>query len=461
MKIIIGLIMLFSLAFQLRAQQQSPDTSSSKTLTKKLDDYIFSVVKAQRFNGTVLIAQKGKILLQKSYGWKNYETKTPNDTNCIFQIASLTKTFTSAIILKLQESGKLSVKDKVDKYLPDFPNGNKITIENLLTHTSGIGNIDIEETDTVTWTPMNRAEILNVFQNEPLSCKPGTEFTYRNSGYFLLGLIIEKVTGMTYQKAVRKMIFEPLQMTHSGFDFINLNDTLKATGYTILTQEKQTIAHLIDSTVTFASGDIYSTTSDLYKWAKAIARKQILSKNSWKQTFTPFPLKEKYGYGWFTGSINDKKCVWHGGALFGFASNLTYFPDENVTIILLNNVLNESNQQVLPVNQLSAIIFNKPYTLFKEKIEIKINDEDLNKFTGTYSLSTTPSATMVITIENGKLMLVVDKNTTLQFVFNTATSFEFKNVPPGEITGEFIIENGKIKKMNISQKGLIEWNKIK
>jgi CubicO group peptidase (beta-lactamase class C family) len=435
--------------------------NKGKLLSQKLDEYLISVSQANRFNGTALVAQKGKILLQKSYGWKNYETKTPNDTNCIFQIASLTKTFTSAIILKLQESGKLSVKDKVDKYLPDFLNGGKITIENLLTHTSGIGNIDIEETDTVTWTPMNRADILNAFQNEPLSFKPGTEFTYRNSGYFLLGLIIEKVMGMTYQKAVRKIIFEPLQMTHSGFDFINLNDTFKATGYTILSQEKQTIAHLIDSTVTFASGDIYSTTGDLYKWAKAIARKQILTKNSWKQAFTPFLLKEKYGYGWFTGSINGKKCVWHGGAVFGFASNLTYFPDEDVTIILLNNVLNQSNQQVLPVNPLSAIIFNKPYTLFKEKIEIKINDEDLNKFTGTYSLSTTPSATMVITKKDGNLMLIVDKNTTLQFVFNTETNFEFKNLPPSEITGEFIIEKGKIKKMKISQNGLFEWIKIK
>jgi CubicO group peptidase (beta-lactamase class C family) len=436
-------------------------TKQEKSLSQKLDDYLISVSQANRFNGTALIAQKGKILLQKSYGWKNYETKTTNDTNCIFQIASVTKTFTSAIILKLQESGKLSVKDKVDKYLPDFPNGKKISIENLLTHTSGIGNIDIEETDTITWTPMHRAEILNAFQNEPLSFKPGTDFTYRNSGYFLLGLMIEKVTGMTYQKAVRKMIFEPLQMTHSGFDFINLNDTLKATGYTILTQKKQTIAHLIDSTVTFAYGDIYSTASDLYKWAKAIARKQVLAKDSWKQTFTPFPLNAKYGYGWFTGSINNKKCVWHGGALFGFASNLTYFPNEDVTIILLNNVLNESNQQVLPVNSLSAIVFNKPYTLYKEKSEVKISDEDLEKFTGTYSLSTKPSSTMIVTKKDGNLMLMADKNTTLQFVFNTEKIFEFKNLPPGEITGEFIIEKGKVKKMIFSQRGLFEWIKIK
>lgn len=460
MKNIIGLILLFSLAIQLRAQQQSPDTSSSKTLTKKLDDYILSVVNAQRFNGTVLIAQKGKILLQKSYGWKNYETKTPNDTNCIFQIASLTKTFTSAIVLKLQESGKLSVKDKIDKYLPDFPNGKKITVENLLTHTSGIGNIDIEETDTATWTPMNRAEILNAFQNEPLSFKPGTEFTYRNSGYFLLGLIIEKVTGMTYQKAVRKMIFEPLQMNHSGFDFINLNDTLKATGYTILTQEKQTIAHLIDSTVTFASGDIYSTTGDLYKWVKAVSNRRILSPDSWEKTFTPFPFKENYGYGWFIGSISSKKCIWHTGATFGFTSNLTYFPANDVTIILLNNFFNETVQPILSVETISAIVFNKPYTLYKEKSEVKIKAAVLTKYAGTYSLSGTPKRTIVITFHDGNLVANM-QGTLLEIVFNTDTKFQFKNLPPGEITGQFILEHGKALKMIISQNGLFEWNKIK
>lgn len=457
MKNITGLILLLVMTVQLKAQQ-STDTSFSKSTTQKLDEYIISVAKASRFNGTVLIAQKGNILLQKSYGWKNYEKQAPNDTNCIFQIASITKTFTSTIILKLQELGKLSVKDNISKYLPDFPNGNKITIENLLTHTSGIANIEVEETDTVAWSPMSRLEILNAFKNEPLAFKPGSKFSYRNSGYFLLGMIIEKVAGMPYQKVVGQMIFEPLQMTHSGFDFINLQDTLKVKGYILLTADKQTLAPLIDSTVTFASGDIYSTTGDLYKWAKAISNKKILSTSSWQKAFIPF--KENYGLGWFITSISDKNSVWHSGATFGFASNLTYFPGEDVTIILLNNSFNQSNQTVLPVDALSAIIFNKPYRLYEEKSEVKLKDDVLNKYTGTYSLSVAPNRTMVVTKKNGDLIANM-QGTILQLVFNTDTKFEFKNLPPGEIAGQFIIEAGSVKKIVISQNGLFEWIKTK
>lgn len=240
-------------------------------------------------------------------------------------------------------------------------------------------------------------------------------------------MIIEKVIGMPYQKGVRQMIFEPLQMTHSGFDFINLRDTLKVTGYTLLTADKQILAPLIDSTVTFASGDVYSTTGDLYKWIKAVSSKQILSASSWKKAFTP--LKENYGYGWFSSLINNKRCIWHGGGTFGFASNLSYFPEEDITIILLNNFLNESNQAVLPVEALSAIIFNKPYTLYEEKSEVKINDDVLNKYIGTYSLTVAPNRTMIITKENGNLIANM-QGTMLQLVFYTDIKFEFKNLHP-------------------------------
>ncbi|MEJ7681130.1 MAG: serine hydrolase domain-containing protein [Segetibacter sp.] len=425
MKNIIGFILFFTIITQLKAQKPTY-TSSTNLLTQKLDDYLISVAQAHRFNGTVLIVQKGNILLQKSFGWKNASSHTLNDTNCIFQIASITKTLTSSIILKLQDLGKLSVNDKLDKYLTDFPNGEKITIENLLTHTSGIGNIDVEETDTTAWTPVSKAEILNSFKNEPLEFKPGTKFHYRNSGYFLLGMIIEKVTGMPYQKVVRQMIFEPLQMTHSGFDFINLRDTLKVTGYSLLTADKQTPAPLIDSTVTFASGDIYSTTGDLYKWIKAVSEKQILSASSWKKAITPF--KENYGYGWFSGYINDKKCIWHTGATFGFNSNMTYFPDSDVTIILLDNYFNEATPPILSAEVISAIIFNKPYNLYKEKSEVKIKDAILTKYTGTYSLSVKPERTMVITLQEGNLVANM-QGTLLQLVFNSDTKFEFKNIP--------------------------------
>jgi CubicO group peptidase (beta-lactamase class C family) len=460
MKNIVGTVLLFAITFYSTAQKPI-DTSSKKSPTQKLDEFLISLSNAHKFNGTALIAQKGKILLHKGYGWKNAAANTFNDTNSIYQIGSLTKPFTAQIILKLQELGKLSITDKLNKYLLDYPNGEKITIENLLTHTSGIASYDAEEKDTITWSPVEKADVLSVFKNKPLEFEPGSIFRYSNSGYFLLGMIAEKAGGKPYEQIVRELIFVPLQMTHSGFDFIHLQDTLKATGYKTLNAERQITVHLIDSTVSYATGEMYSSTGDLYKWAKSLADKQILSPGSWKKALTAF--HSNYGYGFFIDSMNGKKYVGHSGGITGFTSNFVYFPDEDVTIILVNNFLYEGderdNQPVLPVQELSAIIFDKPYTPYREKKEIKVNDTSLNKYIGTYALSTTPKRTIIVTKQDGSLMATIPGVTTMQFVFNTDTQFQFKNLLNAE--GEFITTNGKVIKMVISQNGLFEWIKIK
>ena len=171
------------------------------SLTQKLDEYLISANKFYKFNGGALVAQKGKILLDKSYGYKNFTLRTLNDTNTIFQIGSVTKQFTATVILKLQEEGKLSVNDKLNKYFPEFKYADKITLENLLTHTSGIYNYtaDIDENDSaIVCNPVNKQLVLDIMFKHDLDFKPGKEFRYSNSGYYLLGLIIEKVTGRPY-----------------------------------------------------------------------------------------------------------------------------------------------------------------------------------------------------------------------------------------------------------------------
>ncbi len=427
------------------------------SLAQKLDEYLNSANKAHTFNGAVLIAQHGKIILEKGYGYKDVANKTLNDTNSIFQIGSNTKPFTATAILILQQEGKLFINDKLSKYFPDYPNGNKITIENLLTHTSGIPGYDVEETDTIAWSPVSKEFILNIFKNDSLEFEPGTKYKYSNAGYFLLGMIIEKVTGKSYEQAIRNMIFGPLQMVHSGFDFIHLKDTLKATGYAVLNDTMQRPVHLIDSTVSYAAGAMYSTTGDMYKWARANATNQILSADLWKKAFTPY--KENYGYGWIIDSINGKNYIGHSGGIMGFTSYFLYFPQEDVTIILLNNFLDEANPIVLPVQDVSAIIFNKPYKLVHAEKAIAISDSVLNSYTGTYALSSAPKRTIIVTKENNVLQANLAGKVTTQMIFQTNTKFEFKNIPNTE--GEFIIENGKVIKIIISQNGLFEWNKIK
>jgi len=273
---LIVISLIFNL-LSLNLKGQNVIDSSSESIYNKLDEYLRSTTRLYLFNGAALVAKKGTILLNKGYGWKDVATKTLNDSNTIFQIGSVTKTFTAAIILKLQELKKLSIYDPIIKYIPEYPNGEKITVQQLLTHTSGIFNIDVDETDTIAWIPVSKKIMLSYFQNRPLGFEPGTKYSYSNSGYFLLGMIIEKITGHTYEQVVREFIFDPLQMTHSGFDYIHLKDTLKATGYGKFDVDNHIAAHLTDSTVTFAAGDIYSTTCDLYKWIQVITKEQFFS----------------------------------------------------------------------------------------------------------------------------------------------------------------------------------------
>jgi len=390
------IILLTAYSFIANAQVDS--------LPQKLDAYLLAAHKENRFNGNALIAQHGKILLQKSYGYKNFSAHVLNDSNTIFQIGSITKQFTATIILRLQEEGKLSVRDKLDKYFPQFKYAGEITIENLLTHTSGIYNYtnDIDEGDSaIVCNPVAKQLVLDIMFKHKLDFKPGTQFRYDNSGYYLLGLIIEKVTGKSYEQNIRDIIFKPLQMNHSLFDFKHSADTNVATGYQTLNDSVQKEASALrwDSTVSYAAGGIWSTTGDMYKWALAIAKKKILSADSWKTMLTPH--LDKYGYGVFIDSLFGKRTISHGGGIPGFIAYLDYYPAEDVTIILLNNKgwfdesLNGINADI------SAIVFHKPYEVMHKHIGIKLPDEVLKKYVGQYDFD--KKHHVYITLENNQL----------------------------------------------------------
>ncbi len=245
---------------------QSSYNDVVKINTEKIDQYLDSASKQFKFNGVAFIARKGELILNKGYGWKDVKSKTLHDSSSIFQIGSITKQFTAAVVLKLQEEGKLSVSDPINKFIPDYPNGDKITLFHLLTHTSGIDKYtkSFAPYKLIIKKTVRKKRILNTFEDEPLECEPGTQFRYSSSNYYLLGIIIEKVTGKSYEQVVRETIFTPLQMTHSGFDFRNLSSPFKATGYSVFYKGRQTEAADLDSTVLYSAGGIYSTAADLY-----------------------------------------------------------------------------------------------------------------------------------------------------------------------------------------------------
>jgi CubicO group peptidase (beta-lactamase class C family) len=415
----------------------------------KLDALIDAYAKLYKFNGSALVAKNGSILLNKGYGYRNAEDKVANDEQTIFQLGSVTKQFTSAVILKLQEEKKLSVLDKLSKYFPGYPKGDSITIEQLLTHTSGIYNYTNDGyfmSNEVT-KPANREKMMALFRDKPLDFSPGTNWSYSNSGYSLLGYIIEAVTKKPYEQAVRKYIFTPLQMTHSGFDFTHLKNNAKATGYFKLNDKEKERAPIVDSSVSFSAGAIYSTTGDLYLWHKALQKNNILSGEQQEKAYTP--VKHNYGYGWSIDSIEGKRRVSHGGGIHGFVTTISRVPEDDICIVLLSNASNTSLGEIS--KSIFAILYGKEYELPKERAEIKLPEEKLKEYEGEYEIN--KDLHVVISLKDGELVatptgqkteiLYAEKEDFL-FVKSQDIQLEFTRNEKKEIDG-FILHQGGAK----------------
>ena len=367
-------------------------------LPARLDSLMDAYAKVLGFNGTVFAATKGTVVFEKGYGYKNKSTNARNDSNTIFQIGSITKQFTSAIILQLLEQNKLSLQDSLTKYIPDYPNGNKITIEHLLTHTAGVYNYTNDAVFMVNASthPISRDSLINRFKYKPLDFQPGEKFNYSNSGYILLGYIIEKVTGQSYFEVVRQRIFQPLHMDHSGFDFTHLNSPDKAIGYT--SPASTTPANIVDSSVSFAAGAIYTTVGDLYKWDRALRAGRIISPASQERAYTPHLAQ--YGYGWMIGTVDGKKVVEHGGGITGFVSEIRRLPEDETCIVVLDNQPNEANPSQI-AQDIAATLIGKAVTLPETKVAITVDTTILHQYVGLYQLS--PTFSIAVTLDGGRL----------------------------------------------------------
>jgi CubicO group peptidase (beta-lactamase class C family) len=417
---------------------------------KKLDELMQAYTNLDKFSGTILVARQGKILLEKGYGMKNYKDSNLNDAHTVYQIASITKTFTSTMILKLVELNKLALTDRVSKFYPGYPHGDSITIEHLLTHTSGIADYTRDEKRRYTGIghPVPIMETINFFKDKPLGFVPGTQWDYSNSGYFLLGYIIQKVTGMLYEKAVRKYIFNPLGMNHSGFDFIHLASKDKATGYYADTTEKPTKpAPVVDSTGPYAAGAIYATVGDLYKWHRGLQQYAIAGKDLLQRAYTP--VKNNYGYGWIIDSLYGRLMVSHSGGIFGFTSNLARVPEDDVCIILLSNMETPSRDQI--TRRLLAIVYGKPYSLPVRLKEVPVREEILKRYTGTYKIEANGVIVDVV-LENGRLIARPHNGPPSELLALDDTHFFLANEHEFRISFE-LDETGKVVRMMVNPAG--------
>lgn len=338
--------------------------------------------------------------------------------------------------------------DPISKYFPGFPNGEKITIEHLITHTSGLYNYTNDEVfiknDAV--KSSSPEKMMSLFRDRSLSFEPGSKYNYSNSGYILLGYIIEKVTGKSYFQVVRENIFGPLGMSHSGFNFSSLRSPDKATGYSSLTSKGNKPANVFDSSASHAAGAIYSSLNDLYKWDRALYSGKILSAASLQAAFKP--NKGDYGYGWRIDWTADNKTVYHTGGIFGFAAIICRVLGDETCIILLDN--HESPSLEKMADGLNAIVHRTAYELPRLKTEVKLNDDLLRLYTGEYELA--PGFILTVTVDEGQLMTQATgqdrtpafaEKENLFFLKVVDAQLEFIKGPDGKIEKLILYQNGR------------------
>ena len=302
------------------ANAQAPPQDFQKLMQPYVD--------ARMFMGSVLVASKGKTIFSNSYGMADLEWSIPNSPTTRFNIASMTKQFTAAAILLLEDRGKLKTSDLVKKYLPAAPaSWDKITIYHLLTHTSGISD------DAAKYQP-GPPELL-LFNDKPLDFQPGERWSYTNLGYIVLGYLLERIVGQSYESFVKENLFKPLGMNDSGmFSYVTVIPR-RASGYWPGRNGIEN-AERPDFRTGFSSGSLYSTTEDLLRWEEGLFGGKLLSAKSLHKMITPF--KGDYACGLYVRRVNGHLMIEHDGNNIGFNSHMVYYPEESIAVIVLANL---------------------------------------------------------------------------------------------------------------------------
>lgn len=291
------------------------------------------------FNGSVLVADRGQVVLEKGYGLANMEWNLPNAPDTKFRLGSLTKQFTATLVLQLVERGTLALDAPISRYLPDYPKpmADRVTLHHLLNHTSGIvGYTELPgfgETSRKPYTPA--AFMQEQFATLDLLFEPGSKYSYSNSAYFVLGVILEAVTGQAYERLLQERIFTPVGMRDSGYDSTTPLLPKRAAGYDKRFDGSYVNTGYLDMSQPYSAGSLYSTVQDLYRWDQALGTETVLSAASKVRMFTP-GLSD-YGYGWTIRRRDGVTTIEHGGGINGFNTLLTRNPDAKRVIILLNN----------------------------------------------------------------------------------------------------------------------------
>ena len=373
----------------------------AQTRKEKLSEIMKTYHKYNMFDGAVLVAENGKIIYQYAYGLANREWNIPNSTDTKFMIGSISKPITATLILILVQKGLIGLDKTIEDYLPEFNNkpAAKVTIKQLLSHSSGIPNYDIIKDffPTISRQHFTRKEYVNIYCDSALAFVPGTRYLYSSWGYFTLGYIIEKITGKSYEQAMKDEIFSKINMQNSGSYLHTQIVPKRASGYDYGLGNYMS-ADFRDQSNTMGTGDIYSTVEDLFKFHMAIANHVLLTKELTHEMFTPGTRPARYGYGWFNQNFrytatDSITANYHLGSTEGFISFMLRIPETNSMIVILCNSAPTDFFGI--TKNLIRVLYDKP-VLLKEpahkKMETIITANNAEKAVAAYKIMKTDTA---------------------------------------------------------------------
>ncbi len=407
-----------------------------------IDELLSKSFKPDGPGAAVIVVKNGEVIFRKGYGLANLELGIPIEPDMIFRIGSITKQFTAVATLMLVEQGKLSLDDEITRFIPDYPTqGHKITIEHLLTHSSGIKSY----TGLPEWRPLWRkdvslTEMIDLFKTKPFEFAPGEGWNYNNSGYVLLGRIIEKASGQKYEDFIEKNIFTPLGMKQTFYDNTARIIPRRITGYS-KSGEKWVNSDYLSMSWPHAAGAIISSVDDLAKWDAALYTDKLVKQDLLRKAWTPYRIKDgrstKYGYGWMMSEIAGMPSIEHGGGINGFTTIGVRVPSERIYVAILTN--RDSGTGVLG-QQLAAMAAGRK---IEDPVAITLPAAALDKYIGVYKLD---EKREVIITKEGETLFMQHPNVGKQEMVPSGPHRFFAKRNPSA-TLEFTESGGKITKL--------------
>jgi CubicO group peptidase (beta-lactamase class C family) len=422
----------------------APRTQSAPA-AGQYDKVLSSVYKADQPGAAALVAKGDEIVFRGAVGMADLELSVSLAPDMVFEIGSLTKQFTAAAIMLLAEEGRVAVSDPMTRHLPTYPSyGQNITIEHLLTHTSGIvsytgipGYMAARVRNDVTVQ-----QLIDVFKDLPVEFAPGARYAYNNSGYILLGAIVEAASGMRYEDFVRKRFFEPLGMKSAYYGCATCIIPRRASGYDNGPNGPRNQQYL-SFTQPYAAGSLMMTVDDMHRWTRALFGGKLVSVASLKQMTTPYALKNGettgYGYGLGITTLRGRRAVRHGGGIFGFATNAVYLPEQNVFAAVFSNNAGGGLDPGLATSKLAALALGDPFTEFTE---VTVPEDVLRRYVGVYEVSKDVRRTVTFrdgalyTQRTGAQPIRASAASPTRFFYRTSVSYF-----------DFVIENGRVTAM--------------